>query len=82
MFVDVSEAAGIRGGHVQEQRPTEIIEVGDSNVGTILGCRTGGLDGETVGGFHNSLEPSAGTERTEAVTCVVVRDCTMTRADK
>ena len=51
-------------------------KVGDSNVGTILGCRTGGLDGETVGGFHNSLEPSAGTERTEAarvLSCGIVR---------
>ena len=39
VFVDVGEAAGIRGGHVQKQGPTEIIEIGDSNVGTILGCR-------------------------------------------
>ena len=82
MRVDVGKAPRIRGRHIEKQRAPKVVEVGHRYVGAGLRGSPGRLNGQAVGWLTYRLEPSAGTESTEAVPHVVMGNCAVAGTHK
>ena len=82
MRVDVGKAPRIRGRHIEKQRAPKVVEVGHRYVGAVLRGSPGRLNGQAVGWLTYRLEPSAGTESTEAVPHVVMGNCAVAGTHK